>query len=274
MPDVRLEGIVPVILVPFLADDSIDAERQRVITIAIDQARHRLPVIAQANHVSARVAAGLARQYEQMGADIISFALPRQFGVTPADMLDYCGTIANTVSCPLLVQDFNPGGPTVPPEFIATAHERHPNITYFKLEEPMIMDKVVQVRAKSGDRVGILGGWGAYYMLESVAAGMCGFMPGVPICDLLDRVFRAAQAQQWNQAFDLFGRVLPYIAFSLQDFETFLQMEKRLMVRRGIFTRAHCRPLTRTLSSDVSRHVDLLLDQTTRVLEDEQLDLT
>ena len=300
----KIAGIVPVIPVPFLDDDSIDEvglrravdfvaerqmaamclpaygsefyklsdpERQRVVAIAIDQAQHRLPVIAQANHPSVRVAAGLARQYEKMGADVISFALPRQFGVTLDDLLDYCGAIASAVSCPVLVQDFNPGGPTVPPQFIASAHDRHTNIAYFKLEEPMIIDKVTQVRRQIGGTVGILGGWGGYYMLESIAAGMCGFMPGVPICDLLDRVYRAACDADWNRAYDLFGRLLPYIAFSLQDFETFLQMEKRLMVRRGIFASPRCRPLSRTVSDEVLDHVDRLLDQITRILDSEQL---
>ena len=301
----KLEGVVPVIPVPFLEDDSIDepslrkavefvatrkmkafclpaygsefykltdAEREQVVRIAIDQAADRALFVAQANHPSARVAAELAQHYEQLGAHVISVALPRQFAVTEQDLLAYCAKIAAAVSCPLLIQDFNPGGPTVGAEFIATLHRAHANIAYFKLEEPMIMDKLAQVRDSLGEQVGILGGWGGYYMLESMSVGICGIMPGVPICDLLQRVFDAFQKGDRQQAYDRFSSLLPYIAFTLQNFEMFLQIEKRLMVRRGLFRSARCRALTRTLSHCVSDHIDFLLDQIIAILAREQLD--
>ena len=303
----QIDGVVPVIPVPFEEDGSVaesglrravdfvvqrgvaamclpaygsefykltEAERESVIAIAIDQSKRRIPVIAQANHPSAHVAADLAKRYERMGADAISFALPRQFGSTEQDLLNYCGQVSDSVSCPILIQDFNPGGPTVSPDFIATASGRHANISYFKLEEPMIIDKLVQIRDKVGDSVGILGGWGGYYMLESIPFGLCGIMPGVPICDLLDRVYRARQAGDDERAYDLFGSILPYIAFSLQDFELFLQVEKRLMVRRGLFKSDRCRPLLRTLSDSVSNYVDGLIDQIIRVIDRENLSIT
>jgi len=303
----QIDGVVPVIPVPFEEDGSIEefglrravdfvvhrgaaamclpaygsefyklseAERESVIAVAIDQSNQRIPVIAQANHPSSHIAAELAKRYERMGADAVSFALPRQFGSTEQDLLKYCGHIADSVSCPILIQDFNPGGPTVGPDFIATTRKRHANISYFKLEEPMIIDKLVQIRDKVGDRVGILGGWGGYYMLESIPFGLCGIMPGVPICDLLDRVFRARQSGNDERAYDLFGSILPYIAFSLQDFELFLQIEKRLMVRRGLFLSDRCRPLSRTLSEAVSNYIDNLIDQIIRVIKREELSIT
>jgi 4-hydroxy-tetrahydrodipicolinate synthase len=173
-----------------------------------------------------------------------------------------------------MIQDFNPGGPTISPDFIAKASGRHANISYFKLEEPMIIDKLVQIRDKVGDSVGILGGWGGYYMLESIPFGICGIVPGVPICDLLDRVFRARQVGDDSRAYDLFGSILPYIAFSLQDFELFLQVEKRLMMRRGLFASDRCRPLTRTISEAVSNYIDELIEHVIRVIERESLSIT
>jgi dihydrodipicolinate synthase/N-acetylneuraminate lyase len=299
-----IEGVVPVIPIPFHEDESIheaslrravdfcisrkmaaiclpaygsefyklsDAERESVIGVAIDESRKRIPVIAQANHVSARIAAGLAKRYESMGADLISFALPRQFGATERDLLDYCGRIASAVTIPLLLQDFNPGGLTIGAGFIANLHKQHPTVRYVKLEEPMSVDKLLQVREQLGEQVGLLGGWGGYYMLEAIPAGLCGIMPGVPICDLLNRVFRLRRSGQHEPAYQLFASVLPYIAFSLQDFETFLQIEKRLMVRRGLFPTSRCRELTRTVTEPVSRHMDFLIDQIVRILDQQHL---
>jgi 4-hydroxy-tetrahydrodipicolinate synthase len=303
---IAIQGIVPVIPTPFTDQEAIDVptlraavefavsrkmaaiclpaygsefyklnegERELVVTTAIDTCGGRVPVIAQANHPSTKIAADVARRYEQLGADVISFALPRQFGATDDDLLNFCGRIAEAVSCPVLVQDFNPTGLTVSAEFIAKASQRHSNITYFKLEEPMILDKLVKIRNKLGSQVHLLGGWGGYFMLESLAGGMCGFMPGLALCDLLDRVYCAAQTGDQQSAYDLFSSVLPYITFSLQDFEMFLHIEKRVLVRRGIFVSARCRALTRTISAEVSRHADYLIAQIIRILDAEGLRL-
>jgi 4-hydroxy-tetrahydrodipicolinate synthase len=248
-----------------------EKERTRVIDIAISESDSRIPVIAQANHPSAYVASGLARQYESMGAHMISFAIPRQFGSSASDIFDYCSRIADAVECPILIQDFNPGGVTIDADFIAGLLQRHSNFKYVKFEEPLLMDKLVRILERVGDRVGVFGGWGGCYMLELVPLGLCGIMPGVSICDILDRVFQSLRQSESERAYGLFGEVLPYMFFSLQDFEMFLQIEKRLMVRRGIFDSHCCRSLTRTLSPEVLEHIDFLLDNILRILEEESL---
>lgn len=306
LPDANhINGVVPVIPIPFNPDDTIDeaslrrcvdfvatgsmaalclpayasefyklseGEREQVIGIAIDANQQRIPVIAQANHGSSRVAATLARRYEAMGADVISFALPRQFGTTDADLLRFCGTIADAVSIPILIQDFAPGKATIDAPFIAELHKQHPNFRYAKLEEPLLIDKLLRIQDEVGDQVGILEGWGGYYMLEAIPAGIVGIMPGVPYCDLLAEVYRARKAGEDARAYDLFAALLPMLNFTLQDFELFLQVEKRILVRRGIFTHAHVRPLTMTPSDAVLQHVKFLIEQLLRVLEREDIE--
>lgn len=304
---ITLSGVVPVIPVPFLDDESIDesslrrtveyvskqglggmvipayasefyklsdAERERVVEICLQANQRRIPFVAQANHGSAKVAAELAQRYTAMGADMISFAIPRQFAVLRDDLLQYCGRIADAVSCPIMIQDFNPGGPTLDAATVAELHKRHPNIRYVKLEEAMIMDKVAAVLEASGGRVGVIVGWGGYYMLEAVSAGACGIMPGVPIADLLSRVFQAVAQQQMTRAYDLFGRVLPLIAFGLQNLELSHQLEKNLLVARGLFSSATVRSPKLTMSAIAAAHADLLIQQVMRVFRDEELDLT
>lgn len=296
---VQLDGVIPVIPIAFDADEGIDEpsirrtvdwvadarlagmclpaygsefykltedEREQVIGIAIDANARRIPLIAQANHGSAKAAASLARRYERMGADVISFAIPRQFAAGPDDLLDYCGRIAGAVSVPVLIQDFNPGGPTIDADFIEALHRRHANFRFAKLEEPMIVDKLVRIRERVGDAVGILEGWGGYYMLEAIPAGICGIMPGVPIADLLDRVYRARAAGRDEEAYDLFGAIAPFINFTLQDFELFLQVEKRLLVRRGLFSTPVCRSLTFTPSPALLGHIAFLIEQIMRIV--------
>jgi hypothetical protein len=78
----------------------------------------------------------------------------------------------------------------------------------------------------------------------------------VSLCELLQQVFDCRVEGRDEQAYDLLGSLLPFINFTLQDFELFLQVEKRLLVRRGLFETAVCRDQTLTLSELLARHAD------------------
>ena len=295
---VSLRGVVPVVPTPFGLDESIDfeslsrvvdwiagrglagmclpaygsefyklteAERDQVVTAAVEASRGRGPVVAQANHISSRAAAELARRYTDMGADVISFAIPRQFGSSDADIVEYCAAVAAATPLPILIQDFNPGGPTMGAALATALCDRCDNFRFVKLEDPMMVDRLLAIRSATAGRIGILEGWGGLYMLEGVSAGIDGIMPGAAIADLLDTVFDAAVAEQSQRAHDLFGVLLPYISFSLQDFELFLQIEKRALVRRGLIASPTVRVLSHTPSPSVLAHMDFLIDQLERL---------
>ena len=294
---VSLRGVVPVVPTPFRRDESIDieslarivdwiasmplaglcipaygsefykldeVERDKVVSVAVEVSDGRVPVIAQANHSSAHVATELVRRYTSLGADAVSFAIPRQFGASEADIIDYCERVTAATSLSILVQDFNPGGPTISVELISELCERSDNLRFVKLEDPMMLDKLIAIRSATAGQVSILEGWGGLYMLEGIAAGIDGIMPGAAIADLLDCVFDAAKSQQWEKAHDLFGVLLPYINFALQDFELFLQIEKRTLKRRGLLHSSQVRSLSRTPSPATLSHIDFLIDQLER----------
>jgi len=298
MEEVRLRGVVPIVPTPFGPDESVDieslasvvdwiaqqglaamclpaygsefyklteAEREQVVAVAVEVNAGRVPVIAQANHVSSRVASGLARRYTEIGADVVSFAIPRQFASSDADIVEYCTAIASSTPLPVLIQDFNPGGPTMGAGLASALCNRCENFRFAKLEDPMMVDRLIAIRSATAGRIGILEGWGGMYMLEGIGAGIDGIMPGAAIADLLDTVFDAAVAEQSERAHDLFGALMPYISFSLQDFELFLQIEKQALVRRGLIASPTVRALSYTPSPPVLAHVDFLIDQLERL---------
>lgn len=262
-----LDGVVPVIPTPFRGDESIDhdalaacvdfavragvkavclpayagefyklmdAERAEVVATAVRAAAGRVAVLAQSNHPSARGAAEMARKHADGGADMISFAIPRQFAIPPDDLLEYCRVICRATPLPILIQDYNPGGPTVGAEFARALADACPNFRYLKLEEGLMGAKVRAVRAATDDRVGVLEGWGGMYMLELMPSGICGIMPGLGAADLLRRVWDHARAGAFDRALDLFQHLLPQLVFALQSNEVFLWMEKRLLAARGV----------------------------------------
>jgi dihydrodipicolinate synthase/N-acetylneuraminate lyase len=157
---VEINGIVPIVPTPFHEDSSLDeaslrrvveyciveqasavclpayasefyklseTERLEVVRVAVDQSAGRIPVIGQANHPSARVAIDLARKMEDAGAAMVSMAAPRVFGLSEADLLRYFREVCRGICGPLLIQDFNPGGPTVGAEFARQLQQDCPN---------------------------------------------------------------------------------------------------------------------------------------------------
>ena len=62
------------------------------------------------------------------------------------------------------------------------------------------------------------------------------------------------------------GKLLPFINYSLQNFEVFLQIEKRILVNMGLFESAVIRDSSYTLSGENSKYVDELCTQVQRVI--------
>ena len=289
-----ITGMVPVIPTPFREDESVDRdglaalcefaarsrvgavclpafasefyklsgdERVEAVQTAVEAVGGRVPVIGQANHGVARLAAELARANQKVGASVVSVALPRMFAYTEADLLDFARTVGHAIDVPLLVQDWNPAGPSVSAEFCARLREACPNFRYIKLEEPHLGPKVRQIRAACGDDVGVLLGGGGAYLLELIPAGIVGIMPGLALIDVLQRVWDLARAGQVGAAYDLFARVHPWIAFSLLSVESLNYLEKTLLVRRGVLPASHVRRPTITLDPDSAAYAELLMER-------------
>ncbi len=297
---IQLTGIIPIIPTPFTADDKIDLtasrrliefaiaagagavclpayasefykldadERLGVVAAAIDQARGRVAVIAQVNYVSATHAVEAARAAQGAGASAINVAVPRMFAVGERDLRRYFGRLFDAVELPFVVQDFNPGGPTMSPGFIAELHRAHPNFRYAKLEEAMLGDKVLAILDQTHGEVGVIEGWGGLYMLELIPLGISAVMPGLAVSDLLNRVWNLTRAGNREEAFEIFQGVMPQIFHSLQNMEFYHQAEKLLLQDRGLLERATVRDLRIELEERDVEYIHFLNRRVLALLE-------
>ena len=235
-----------------------DPERLAVVRTAVQTANGRIPVVAQSNHPSALHASDLARQNVDNGADIISFALPRQFSVPETDLLVYCQTICRAVDLPILIQDFNPGGTTVGPEFCSRLHDACDNFQYIKLEKPLLAPKLRAINEATDGNVGVLEGWGGMYLPELFTEGVSGVMPGLGHADVMQRLWDLGAAGDLQAALDIFDALLPQIVFSLQNLEFYLAIEKDLLTQRGVIHHTAIRSLGITPDAALLNHARLL----------------
>lgn len=282
-------GIVPVIPTPFTESQDVDLPAlEPLIQFAIDSgagavclpaygsefyklsgqemfdiaksavqcASGRIRVMAQSNHGSARLASEIAKRNAGLGANIISFALPRQFAYGEETLLRYAEAICKAVSVPVLVQDFNPGGASVGAAFAKRLKDAAPNFRYLKLEEPGVGPKVQAIREATGDSIGVLVGWGGMYLPELFHAGLAGVMPGLSLCDLFVRLWNLLQSDDNEAALSLHALMLPQILLALQNLELFHHVEKRLLKARGLMQNAVVREPANFPDESMVAHIE------------------
>jgi 4-hydroxy-tetrahydrodipicolinate synthase len=222
-----------------------ERERLRAVAEAVQYSTGRIPVFAQINFVSAAQSVESALEAQRSGASAIAVAVPRIFTFGESDFYRYFDRILSAVEIPLLIQDFR----------------------WVKLEEPMMSPKVAAILDVTHGEVGVLEGWGGMYMLDLIPAGICGVMPGVAVADVLAVVFQCAVGGDVARAFDIFQRVLPQIAFSLQHMELFHHAEKRLLTARGVLPGAIVRQLALGLDKYLEDRILFLNDQILMLLD-------
>ena len=287
----HIDGVVPIIPTPFDNDEAIDsrslgmliefalaagasavclpayasefyklseAERRQVVEEAVGTAAGRIPVIGQVNYPSLRLAVESAQYAQKSGATAISAAVPRMFSLGEKDLLRYFDRLLNAIEIPLIIQDFNPGGPTIGPDFIVRLHKLHPHFRYVKLEDPLMGTKIKAILDATHGEVGVIEGWGGMYMMELIPAGISGIMPGLALTDLLSRAFRLVRQDRREEAYTIFQGVLPQIVFSLQHMELFHHAEKMLLQARGILSQIVVRDLRMELGETDGNYIEFL----------------
>lgn len=236
--DFAIAGGIKAVCLPAYASEFYklsDEEKLRVVKVAVEHAAGRIKIVAQSNSPSLKIAIRLAQANVKAGANVISLAVPRIFGLPEASIREYLSGFLKAIpNTPVLVQDFNPGGSSISVGFIRELMDTHPNFKYLKLEEPLCAPKFEEIIKATGGKVGLFEGWGGLYMLELTPLGIAGVMPGLAVADILQKVFVLRREGQDAKAFDLFEKVMPQIFFSLQNMELFHYAEKELLIARGV----------------------------------------
>lgn len=236
-----------------------DEERLALVGAAVEAAGGRLPVIAQANHGSAKHAASLAARMAGLGAAGVGLALPRQFAVTEPGLVRFAATVCRAVSVPVMIQDFNPGGGSVGAEFCRRLHERCPNFRAIKLEEAGLEVKAAAIGEATAGAVSVLEGWGGLYLCELDPRRVVGTIPGLSVTDALVEVRRRMLAGDADGAFALHAELVPYLTFTLRGMEFYHRPEKLTLQARGALANPRVRELTVTHEPAARAHYARLL---------------
>jgi 2-keto-3-deoxy-L-arabinonate dehydratase len=224
-------------------------ERRQLLRIILEEVRGAVPVVVSTGHTGTDVAAAISREAEAMGADALMVLPPYYLKPDGEGVFHYFATISSQVRIPIMVQDA-PLLTQVPmsAELLARMGREIEHVRLAKVEAPPTSSKISRLRQLAGDSLTLFGGLNGQFLLEELARGAVGTMPGSDMTDVFVRIWDAWTSGDTHTARAEFTRYLPLIRYEPQPGLGVAVMKQNLY-DAGIIASARVRHPTRTLDS-------------------------
>jgi dihydrodipicolinate synthase/N-acetylneuraminate lyase len=245
-----------------------DEERRRVIAVVTRQVACRVPVIASTGCGSAYATIELSRYAESVGADVLMVTAPKWVPLGAREQATFFEQVCRNVNRPVMIQDADFSGGGLPASLVIELAERCPNLQYAKLENVLAGEKCTQIVSMSKGNVQVLYGMAGISILDGLAHGISGVMPGPAFVEIYRHIFDCYRAGDNATANRFSYHLQPYLAFAVQHLELLLQMEKKVLVRRGIFKSAKMREPTVHYDAEYQRLMDELVSLVVKLCDD------
>jgi 2-keto-3-deoxy-L-arabinonate dehydratase len=297
----KLDGTVPVMLLPLNEDESIDEaalhrevdfaieagavavcapgfatefyklsdpERYRVARILVEQTAKRVPAFVSTGCGSAYATIEFSRYAESIGADGLMVVAPKWCALGVKELVTFYEAVCRSVKIPVMLQDADFTGAGLPAKLFVEMAERCHNFQFAKLEVLLPGSKCEEILRLSGGKLQVLYGLGGIAMMDGLAHGATGMMPGAALVEVYAEIFRRYTAGQTDEARSLHHRLLPYLIFALQHLELALGVEKRVLYRRGVFPSDRLREPTLHLDEEYQKQIDELVDEVIELVKE------
>jgi len=211
---------------------------------------------------STHVAVERARQAETLGATAVMAIPPLATAIDDEEKLSYYSAMLDAVSLPVVVQDASGYvGQPLSIEMQARIATTYPDRAVFKPEAPPIGPRVTALLEATGGAARILEGTGGIALVDSHQRGIVGTMPGADVCWAVVALWAALERGDEAVVGAINAPLTELI--SLQGaLDSFLAVEKHLLVRQGILANAIVRgPVSFRLDGALTERVDSLFDQ-------------
>lgn len=284
-----MRGVLPVIQTPYFDDESIDfdtlireidwlyeqdvdglviamvsevlrlteQERRQMTELVCRVSGTRGPVIVSVGTESTFASCELARHAEAVGAGAVMAIPPLSIAVTEDQLRIYYERIIESISIPVIVQDASGYvGQPMSIEFQARLCRDYGPRVQFKPEAAPIGPRLSELRQATDGAARIFEGSGGNVLVDSYRRGIVGTMPGADLIDAIVALWRALESNNTAvvQRIDLALRPLMALLSSL---DSYLAVEKYLLVRRGIFRNSTIRgPVGYVLDEQTQRAVE------------------
>ncbi|MCY3832648.1 MAG: dihydrodipicolinate synthase family protein [Chloroflexi bacterium] len=255
--DVGAQGLTILGVMGEAAKLSVD-ERRAVMDTAVETVAGAIPIVVGTSHSELSTCIALSEAAFAAGADGVMIAPPPMEDKSDPAILALYSEIAETISGPIVVQDFPPVNDVImSPAVLAQIAEAIPNARYLKLEDPPLMQKIDAIR-QCTNRFEIFGGLGGMFLLEELGRGASGTMTGFAFTEILVAVYEAFTQDRRDEAAAVFDKYLPLIRYENQPLIN-LTIRKAFLQRRGAIANATPRPPFNPIDDGAQGEIDWLL---------------
>jgi 4-hydroxy-tetrahydrodipicolinate synthase len=297
----ELGGVLPVFQTPFTGDGEVDratlerefdwlfangaagvvfamvsevlrlasGERDDLATLTCQLGRDRGVCVISVGAESTKIAVRHARHARDAGAHAVMATPPTLQPLGDDQLLRYFTTIAASVDIPLIVQDASGyvGNP-LSLELQARLHRELGDRVLYKPEAPPVGLRLTRLLDATGQRARVFEGNGGLYLIDSFRRGAIGTMPAADLIWAISALWRALCAGDFARAYRLAGPLAQMIALQT-SLDSFIAVEKHLLVRQGIFPSSAVRgPAGEVLDGQGREEVDRLMDMLRAVVDD------
>ncbi|MET9730121.1 dihydrodipicolinate synthase family protein [Streptomyces sp. NPDC006458] len=293
----RLSGVMPVLEVPFTGDggldlDSFDRMVGHVLGTGVtavmfpgfasefhklsDSERHLLTrrllamtarrpdvaaVVSVPDHAT-RLAVERATAAVEAGADALNL-LPPYFLAPPADEVRHHVTAVLTAVAPTpVILQYAPAqtGSSFSPQTLGDLRARHTNLVAVKIETAL-PGRLAQALAKGPNGLRAFVGYAGLQLSDGLQRGIAGVQPGCSFTEIYQQIWTQWHRGDRDGALALHGRLVPYLAYWMQEVELIIAVEKLISARRGLIDTAHCRKPARRLDEQEAAVVERFLTE-------------
>jgi dihydrodipicolinate synthase/N-acetylneuraminate lyase len=150
-----------------------------------------------------------AKLAERMGADAI-VSLPPAGVADDKSLLAYYREVGGLTSLPLFAQ--STGSMSV--DLLVEMYKAVPTLRYVKDEAGSPLERVAEIRQKTGDQLKVFSGQGVATMITEMERGFSGHCPYTTLADVFAAAFDLFHKGQKREAFDMFGRIQAFASIT------------------------------------------------------------
>jgi dihydrodipicolinate synthase/N-acetylneuraminate lyase len=239
-----------------------EAERRELLGLVLASVAGRVPVVASVGAESTRATVALARHACESGATALMAIPPATVELPDRAIEAYFRAVLDSVDAPLVVQDASGylGRPLSLELYVGLLDAYGPDRVLFKPEAVPIGPRLTALREATGGRARVFEGTGGIALVDSHRRGIVGTMPGPEVPWALVPLWQALESGDTAKAAAIHAPLAALVSLQT-SLDSFVAVEKYLLVRQGVFTDPRRRePCGDALDPETTLEVDRLVD--------------
>jgi 2-keto-3-deoxy-L-arabinonate dehydratase len=245
-----------------------DAERDWVAWLLVEYADGKVPVIVSVGDESTFQALHHARAASKAGASALMAIPPTLVKADGKSLYEYYQALVEATSLPVIVQDASGYlGNSIPLTTLVRLYETYPQHIMFKPEAQPMGPNLSLLRNAVGEKATIFEGTGGVQLLSNYRRGIQGTIPGADLAWAVLAIWQALEVKDEQRASTL-QFPLTAILSQLSTLDSYLAVEKMLLVKQGIFKNTRIRgPGKYTLDQPFSKEITHYFNQLVQFAE-------